>query len=436
MLSSSLSAGNEFPLLTGAYLDTEPIRPVGVAFVSDGALVVAMNRGAGSGTETGTIALVDPFSGAVGEVIWSGNPIVDFGGGSGTSSWAAVTANDLILGDLDGLSVEAERGLPTGSSGRAVAVCPGQVALLLDSGSTIVARLEQRDGSEILSSPRGDTAVNDVACDPVSERLFVTGYNQVSETLQRPFIDGLSAAGASDWRAYQNGNPADTSDARGIALRRSDQGELWFASQASGGVSAFRRDPLDPNSNATLVSFDAYNQTFNLGGQTITFYGRFDPQTGALIRGQFQLSRLSNNSGNSVRVSDLDIDGAGRVHVAGVSSASMANRDGLTIQGIAVGAYSGADPSLLVASDDLSSRIHWTMFVDEGGRGSVVAVVTSGDRYAFLVENTGGSLLTFNAAVELDDLSAPPSGGTPYTWLGAWGNLERDAELFEDRFEF
>ncbi|MEM7054947.1 MAG: hypothetical protein AAF446_10425 [Pseudomonadota bacterium] len=432
-------AGDDFPLELGTYLDTEPAEPIGLAFAGDGSLVVGINSDFVDGNpSSGSILRLDAVTAELLDTLWSGSPLVDFAGGSGTSSWAAVTANMRLLGNTDGLMLESELPLPGGHSAEAIAVCPGHVAVLsFDSGvSDYVARLYTRAGSEIFDSQRTDTQVADIACDPTTERVFLTGYNQVSANLQLVFVDGLSYQGTSDWRAYgTTGNITVIADTRGRILRRTDQGTLWFGGSANGGQNAFQVDPLNPNMNALLNSFDQYNQPFNLGSVNIAFYGQLDPETGALINGQFQLARLSSGRGNTVRINALDVDNAGSLHVGGTSFASMANRDSLSVQGQTVAPYAGRDPSLMVVPDDLGSRTYWTSFIDANGQGDVIAVAAAGDQYAFLIENVQGTMLTVNAPISGNDLLDSDTTDTPYAWLGTWGNVISSDLLFADSFE-
>ena len=113
----------------------------------------------------------------------------------------------------------------------------------------------------------------------------------------------------------------------------------------------------------------------------------------------------------------------------------MANRTSLSVAGVPVAAYAGRDPSLMVVPEDLGSRIHWTTFIDDGGRGDVVDVAVSANQYAFLIEHTQGSLLTVNAAINGSDLSGVASPDSPYAWLGTWGDVRSADFLFADGFE-
>ena len=51
--------------------------------------------------------------------------------------------------------------------------------------------------------------------------------------------------------------------------------------------------------------------------RSLVWYGRFEPATGALIQGQWLLTRLTDGSGNSIRIRGIDAAADGTIAIAG-----------------------------------------------------------------------------------------------------------------------
>jgi hypothetical protein len=114
------------------------------------------------------------------------------------------------------------------------------------------------------------------------------------------------------------------------------------------------------------VKTDNYNNPTNIGDKKIIWYGRFNPNTGALILGQTILTRLSSGSGNSIGTNAIMADEAGRVFIAGSSFATLKNRDTRQVDGTTVGNYEGGEPFFLAVQPDFQQRIVWSPFAAPG----------------------------------------------------------------------
>jgi len=437
-----LLAAQDFPLVRGSYLSTAPGQAIGVAIAIDGSIVVGTNRSIGDGNpdnDSGLIELRRPDSNEVVAQWPLDAPLRSLRQGNVAGpAWVAATATEVLVSNSAGSSL-ADRWMPAGLAGPArvaVSCGGGQIAVLAGNQVGLYAV----SGTPLQHFSVAATAVNDLACSAEPTRIYLTGYRQASANLQVAFVEAFDSTGARLWRNW-GWSAAEAqaqnlgSDTRGQVLRRVDN-TLYFAGSSAGGVPVYLRDPQNLASPANNLGFDAFNQTFNLGGPSIGYYANLDPENGTLRRGQFLLTRLNSGQGNSVSVLDMAIDGMGRVHLGGRAFASMANRGSQQVAGLPVAAYSGGDPHLLVVPESFNSRAHWTSFIGENGRGSVVAIANRGARLAFLIESNQGSLLTPAGNIGAGELDFTPSGSQPAAWLGLWGETAfLEGRFFHDGFE-
>lgn len=437
----SLAAQN-FPLVRGSYLSTEPVQAIGLAIASDGSLIVASNRNIGDGDPDNDQGLIErrrpDTSAAIDQ--WSlDQPLRSLRQSDQPGpAWVALTTTEVLLGSTSGGTL-AQFWSPTGLASQlktAVSCGGGQIAVLAGNDVGIYS-----DAGALLDQfTVAATVVNDLACEANPTRIYLTGYRQASANLQVAYVEAYDSTGTRQWRSW-GWSAAEAqaqnlgSDTRGQVLHLAGD-TLHFAGSSAGGVPVYLRNPQDLTSNANNIGFDAYNQTFNLAGPTFSYYANLDPSDGSLRRGQFLLTRLGNGQGNSISVLGMHLDSTGQLHLGGRAFASMANRSTLQVAGQSVGPYSGGDPHLLVVPADFSSRVQWTSFVAVNGRGSVVAIASRSGREAFLIESNQGSLLTPDGLITASDLNFAASGSQPAGWLGLWGDTSFEAAvLFEDGFE-
>jgi hypothetical protein len=432
----------DFPLARGSYLSTEPTQAIGLAIASDGSIMVGTNRSIGDGNPDNDLGLIERRRPDTTELIaqWPlDEPLHSLRQSDQPGpAWVALTSSEVLLGSSAGTAL-AQRWSPTGlgsAPGIAVACGGEQVAVLAGNEVGLYSNAGALLGQFTLAA----TAVNDLACSSNPTRVYLTGYRQASGNLQVAFVEAFDSTGTRQWRSW-GWSAAEAqaqnlgSDTRGQVLRLVGN-TLYFAGSSAGGVPVYLRDPQNLANTANNIGFDAYNQTFNLGGPTISYYADLDPTDGSLRRGQFLLTRLGSGQGNSISVLAMSLDSTGRLHLGGRAFASMANRGTLQVAGQPVGPYSGGDPHLLVVPADFSSRLHWTSFVANDGRGSVVAIASRSDREAFLIESNQGSLLTPDGLITASDLGFAPSSTEPAAWLGVWGETGFvTGLLFEDGFE-
>lgn len=267
----------------------------------------------------------------------------------------------------------------------------------------------------------------DVAVDGATQHIIITGWKQASSNLQVPWLKAWPPGGTTPaWTAYDfsagavSGEGLGT-DSRGRLVVMGRDGFLYFAGRTDGGNNVFNRSPQDVTVSLPdnlLIKTDRFNNPYQLSGSTnIGFYGRFDPATGEILKGQFMLTRLSNGNGNAIQAYGMMADGNGRLYIAGQAYASIENRSSRQINGIGVGPYSGGEPFLLIVSPDFTTRIIWTPFAGSNGAGGSPATgvsVRSGRATAVVGLRAGeDNLITVNPI-------QPQKGGDAEAYLAVW----------------
>ncbi|MEM6752323.1 MAG: hypothetical protein AAF630_05045, partial [Cyanobacteria bacterium P01_C01_bin.38] len=223
--------------------------------------------------------------------------------------------------------------------------------------------------------------------------VIATGYEQKEGNLQVAFTQAWSYQGKDVWKnydfdeqlIYRESLKADTRGQR-VAIGR--DGQLYSSYQVDGGTgsSILYRDPFDLLEKITSdrkIETDQYNKPTNIGSAKVTWYGRYDLQSGDLVKGQSLLGRLGDK-GNSIDVDSITATEDGTVILGGSAAYKIANRDEQTIEGQLVNKYDGYEGYLAVISPDLSERISWTPITASDGavaayRNGTTAVVTTTD---------------------------------------------------------
>ncbi|MGB6300091.1 MAG: DUF4114 domain-containing protein [Rivularia sp. (in: cyanobacteria)] len=239
--------------------------------------------------------------------------------------------------------------------------------------------------------------------------VIATGYEQKADLLQVAFTEALSYGGEDRWKNYDfNAGEIQgeglTADTRGTHVSIGRDGQLYAAYKVNGGTgsSIFYRDPNDLTEKVTddrKIETDDYNRPTDISGGKITWYGRYNLETGDLIKGQTLLARQSND-GKSVTVSSITATEDGTVILGGDAAFKIANRDDQTIEGQPVSEYTkndgydGFDAYLAVISPDLKQRISWTPIPDSDG---AVAAYRDGKTAVVTTTNFKKNQITHNA---------------------------------------
>ncbi len=238
------------------------------------------------------------------------------------------------------------------------------IVAVISAGSVM---LYDAEGTAIQTWPAEMTLVSDVAVFGPEQLIVATGYRQASKTLQVAAIKAWNYNGELQWTAYDHDDTVGLNvSTRGKRVVVGRDGLLYFVATVDGSTdtSIFARDPFDVNLDAEdrIAKFDEFNNPDDVGSAKITWYGRYDPATGELLRGQSLLARQSNGSGNSVEPYAIAADRDGRTYIAGSKWADLESRDAQSINDDPVGPYEDGEPFLLVVTPKFDRRIIWTTF--------------------------------------------------------------------------
>ncbi|MEO0839917.1 MAG: hypothetical protein AAF063_13570 [Cyanobacteria bacterium J06643_5] len=234
--------------------------------------------------------------------------------------------------------------------------------------------------------------------------VFATGFEQKTKILQVAFTQAWSYEGKDLWKNYDFDNKDIyeenlMADTRGQRISIGDDGQLYASYYVNGGsgFSIFYRDPFDLSEKVKgdrKIETDKYNTPTNVNSIKMTWYGRYDLETGELIKGGSLLGRLSNGKGNSVDVDSITATEDGTIILAGSAGARIANRDIQTIEGETVNEYKGFEGYLAVISPDLTERLSWTPITDSDG---AVAAYHDGKTAVVTTTDFEGNQITHNA---------------------------------------
>ncbi|WP_322489625.1 hypothetical protein [Chloroflexus sp.] len=310
---------------------------------------------------------------------------------------------------------------------------PGAIARCAIGADGQVAALRAADRTVLVYPPAGGsplaivvagTAVADIALDTANGLLVATGYTQAASDLKVAFLRAYRLTdGSVAWQRYgfsaaavKGANLAADSEGRRLALGA--DGLLYFAGFTDGGNSIFGRDPADLSrvlSASELITFDQYNNPFNLSGaKSLAWYGRFDPATGALLRGQWLLTRLNDGKGNSITIRALTAAADGTLLVVGDTACCLQGRSTMQLFGQTLGNYELGEPFALVVSPDFGQRQLWTALAAPGataGSSPAIAAALTNDRLVLVVNVTPNTANT-RALVTVDNpVFAASNGG-------------------------
>jgi hypothetical protein len=295
----------------------------------------------------------------------------------------SATAQIIVVGDFGvaALNADANQVLWYDASitdaSRVSVAASGTVAVMRDSQNTsdrIAVYNSQGQQIQQWSTGLSTRQFNDVTItDNNGGMVIATGYDQKTSVLQVAFAQAWSYTGAEQWKSYDFSAASVQSanlmaDTRGERITIGRDGQLYLAGSINGGTGAsiFARDPLNLAQSAApdTVITDSYTNPTNVGSIKMAWYGRYDLNTGDLIKGQSLLTRLSSGKGNTLNIDSITADELGNVYLSGSAAASIANRDSQQIEGQLVAPYAPFDGHLAIISADFSQRYIWTPLSD------------------------------------------------------------------------
>jgi hypothetical protein len=305
----------------------------------------------------------------------------------------------------------------------------GTVAVVRDSDIPNVSDrivVYNNQGQQIQQWNTGSSLrqLNDIVItDQNGGTVVATGYDQKASDLQVAFAQAWSYAGTQRWKSYDFSASAVQSanllaDTRGERIAIGRDGQLYLAGSINGGTGAsiFARDPLNLSQSASpeTVATDSYTIASNVGSVKMTWYGRYDLNTGDLIKGQSLLTRLSSGKGNSLDVRSITADERGNVYLSGGAAASIADRDTQQIEGKSVAPYTPSEGHLAIISADFTQRYVWTPIPDADAKAFSVR---NGVAAAAMSTDFTQSQITHNAL-------QPNPGGATDAYLIVMGGKE------------
>ncbi|MEB3282289.1 MAG: Calx-beta domain-containing protein [Lyngbya sp.] len=311
----------------------------------------------------------------------------------------------------------------TGTFDRVAIANDGTIATLTNSNNTVT--LWSPTGSQLATTTLTGIGVNpaDIAINPTTNQVYVTGYNQVDSNLQTPFIRAFDTNLNPIWNTWDYSAAQVTgqnlgADTRGIQITFGQNGGLYFLGKTDGGNNVFQRDSEDITQQlANRVTVDQYNSFAGAGSGSFTFHAKINPSDGSIERGQFILTSNSQNKPNSFNPNSITADEFGNVYIGASSSARLQNRDTQQINGQTVGNYSGGEIAVIGLTPDYTVRKFWTPFTQSGDDGSTGEVngfaVRNGKAAIFSTINTPAVATTPGA------IHPNPLGGND-AYLALW----------------
>ncbi|MBC8033633.1 MAG: T9SS type A sorting domain-containing protein [Chitinophagaceae bacterium] len=305
------------------------------------------------------------------------------------------TASTLTWARLPGIYVYR---VDAGSSGNVVALKPSNISTAgTDAGSGTVYTF-QTNGTQT-GSFTGHRNTQDVAIDEASQTVILIGWRQANafdgnrtEPVQIAYIRGYSYTGTLKWNDYDwstdvnspdfiNRPENNMADTRGYRCAIGGDGKLYAAFEVAGGNHIFRYSTNNITTKVSIVGGDKYHQFFNTKSEHKTFFGRYEPSTGAYVRGQQLTNRLPDGAGNTIRVRNgaIGADATGRVYLGGSSASGLP----ITNDPLPAGSYSGGG-WFMIMSSDFTSRLLVTRVNTSGEIGALDARVVSGSNANFV----------------------------------------------------
>ncbi|MGC9452083.1 MAG: Ig-like domain-containing protein [Oceanipulchritudo sp.] len=225
------------------------------------------------------------------------------------------------------------------------------------------------------------TFTTDVCIHEPSQTVIATGFKNIttddgsgsSFPVDIPNYVGRAYDGTIKYRGYDWGGVSEgvrwlnfyennMADTRGARVTIGDDGYLYIGFEFDGGNTPLRHSPFDLAEPVTIVGGDQYHFMANTSTMPKVFVGRYIPDTGEYLLGQWTTARLNSGGDNTLRLDrgDLYADHVGRVHIVGQASANIDPTIDHFPGGYRGGAY------YLALSPDFKNRELWVRFSTDG----------------------------------------------------------------------
>ncbi|MEA5522599.1 Calx-beta domain-containing protein [Limnoraphis robusta] len=311
----------------------------------------------------------------------------------------------------------------TGTFDRVAVANDGTIATLTNSNDTVT--LWSSTGTQLATTTLTGTDIRpaDIAINPTTKQVYLTGFNQVSADLQTPFIRAFDTNLTQIWNTWDYSAAQVTgqnlgADTRGERITFGQNGGLYFLGKTDGGNNVYQRDGEDiSQALATKVDVDKYNNFSGAGSGSFTFHAKINPTNGSIERGQFILTN-NGTKPNSFTPNSITADEVGNVYIGGSSAFQLPNRDTQQINGETVGNYTLGEIAVLGLTPDYTVRKFWTPLTQtgdtDGSSGSINGFAVGNGTAAIFATITKPAVATTPGAINPN-----PLGGND-TYLALW----------------
>lgn len=330
----------------------------------------------------------------------------------------APNADAVIWNRLSGSYVHRVDAAGDGSS---VALVPSNVNGADTNGGA--GRITGFDnGGTVVADFTGHNNTQDVCLDGASRTIITVGWRQAnafdgsrSEPVQISYLRGYGYDKTIKWTNYDwsvdrdsprfiNKPENNMADTRGVRCAIGRDGKLYAAYECAGGNHIFRYSTTDVTVKADIVGGDKYHEFSNTRSEHKTFFARYEPATGAYLRGQQLVNRLGSGAGNTILTRELTADETGRVYIGGAAAFGLPP---LSLNPPGLGAYTGG-AWFMVMSADFTQRLFVTRLNASGQTFAMDARTINGK--ASIV--WAGQAKSADPQYVLNAVQSTPGGGT------------------------
>jgi len=330
--------------------------------------------------------------------------------GAATVRWSKAPSNTVLRLDVGATGTCAALATSTADAGTAA---PGAGTIWVYDA----------DGTQLGSFP-GYRNTLDLAVDDTTDTVALIGWRQTSIAsaggpVQISFMRGYDFSGTVKWTGYDWSADVDSpnylnkiknnmADSRGCRISMGRDGKLYGLFEVAGGNHLFRYSPMNITTGVTIAGGDAWNSFSNTKSEHKTFVARYEPATGAYLRGVQFCARLSVNGtgkGNAANPhgSEVCADEQGRVYFGGVSAFGLPIPPQFTpaagqaaFAPVALGDYYGG-AFLVVMNPDLTKRLYCTALTNTAAiTRAIAAREVAGRTVIAFGGETGGATYTLD----------------------------------------
>jgi hypothetical protein len=227
-----------------------------------------------------------------------------------------------------------------------------------------------------------DHRIAAVAVIDAHDLVAITGADTADCDVDRVTLEGFDTRGAAQWSAFTGCGSAAT---RGVDLARGDDGMIYVLAEVEAGG--------DPQLGTAEVAFDETTARARIESPLFAYYARLTP-AGGHLGGQY----LGFADASSVvEPGSIAADRDGNVHIAGVTTHSVAEPDEVAGEAEIVDALSTPSGFYQVVSADFGSRLAWKQLDLDDGAAAISSLALAGDLVVTLLQHDASATTTITA---------------------------------------